>query len=69
MMPSTSTGVLNRDYRKLKKELMSSEVKTMSSVDIARLTGKRHAHVLRDVESLINQTPCTILIMKQPSIY
>jgi Rha family phage regulatory protein len=41
------------------QELMSSEDRTMSSLEIAELTGKRHAHVLRDVESLINQEAIT----------
>jgi Rha family phage regulatory protein len=43
------------------QELMSSEVKTMSSVDIARLTGKQHKNVMRDVKSLIDQEAITQL--------
>jgi Rha family phage regulatory protein len=37
------------------QELMSSEVKTMSSVDIAELVGKRHDNVMSDIKSLVKQ--------------
>lgn len=36
-------------------ELISSNVVTMSSKEIAELTGKEHCHVLRDVKDLVNK--------------
>lgn len=32
------------------KELIKTDVQTMSSLEIAELTGKEHFHVIRDVE-------------------